>query len=83
MTRKVDGWGVLGEKQIVGLEEALRGITYNPAKQLGALHEIGTLEVGKKADFVVLEVDPRLVRDGEVRQKCVVLETWVGGVRIE
>ena len=83
VTCKMDGrWGVLGSEQTVNLEEALRGITYNPGKQVGALDEVGSLEQGKKADFVILGKDPCKVPNGELRQKCEVVETWVGGVRV-
>ena len=38
--------------------DALRTSTYNPAKYLGALRELGTVKVGKRADIVVLEGNP-------------------------
>ncbi|PHR60729.1 MAG: imidazolonepropionase [Robiginitomaculum sp.] len=38
-------------------EEALRGMTINGAKALGLDAEIGSLEIGKKADFVVWNID--------------------------
>lgn len=38
---------VLGPEQRVTLEEALRGVTINPARQLNLEHRIGTLEEGK------------------------------------
>ncbi|KAK5659724.1 hypothetical protein OQA88_935 [Cercophora sp. LCS_1] len=83
VTRKTENGSVLGEDQTIEVEDAFRGITYNPAKQLGALGEIGTLEKGKKADFVILSVDPRLVPKGELDGGCEVVETWVGGVQIK
>ena len=39
-------------------DKALATITSNPAKILGVDDRIGTLEVGKDADFVVLDGDP-------------------------
>jgi predicted amidohydrolase YtcJ len=81
--RLIDATGeVLGEKQTVSLEEAWRGVTINPAKQIGRAAEIGSLEVGKKADFLVLGKDPRLVRPGYLHKEIEVLETWVGGRKI-
>jgi imidazolonepropionase-like amidohydrolase len=38
--------------------EALRSATVNPAAYLGAIADWGTLEVGKRADLVVLDADP-------------------------
>ncbi|KAF3920281.1 hypothetical protein AA313_de0208814 [Arthrobotrys entomopaga] len=84
ITRKVYGSGnVLGEKQRVGLLDALKGVTVNPARQIMRDKELGTLEGGKKADFVVLSEDVRMFewdrRDvGDLK----VLETWVGGRKV-
>ena len=38
-------------------EEAVRAATYNPAKALGALDKIGSIETGKYADFVITNAD--------------------------
>ncbi len=38
-------------------EEAVRAATYNPAKALGALSQIGSIETGKYADFVITNAD--------------------------
>lgn len=38
-------------------EEALRGVTINAAKALGLASEIGSLMVGKQADFVLWQVE--------------------------
>lgn len=37
-------------------EEALAGATRNAARALGLAHEIGTLEVGKRADFALYDI---------------------------
>lgn len=54
----------------------MKAITINPAKQLGLEKETGTLEVGKKADLVVLDRD---IRDVDAREldKLQVKETWL------
>ncbi|KAM7184412.1 Amidohydrolase 3 [Naviculisporaceae sp. PSN 640] len=82
VTRKMIDAAGEEESGCLTLEQAMRGVTYNPAIQVGGLEEIGTLEKGKKADFVILGKDPRSVGDGNVRKECQVLETWVGGVRV-
>jgi adenine deaminase len=38
--------------------DVLRTSTYNPALYLGELEEFGTIEVGKRADLVLLEGNP-------------------------
>ena len=42
----------------VSREEALRMLTINPARQLRIDDKVGTLEVGKQADIVLLDGDP-------------------------
>lgn len=49
---------VLGPSQRLRLDEALHAITLGPAWTLGLDHEIGSIEVGKRADFAVLHDDP-------------------------
>lgn len=39
-------------------QQALRALTLNPAKLLGLDKEIGTLEKGKQADFIICDGDP-------------------------
>ena len=39
-------------------EEALRAITIHPAEIIGVDHRVGSLEVGKDADIVVLSGHP-------------------------
>ena len=78
-TRLLYGTGeVLGEHECVDLEAALRGITVNPAAQIGVEKEVGTLEVGKKADMVILSCDPRKVELADL-DSLIVEQTWMGG----
>ncbi len=39
-------------------EEALKAVTVNPAREMGLLDRIGTLETGKDADIAVFDGDP-------------------------
>jgi hypothetical protein len=49
---------VWGEDQRVDLDRALRAVTIEAARSLGLEDEVGSIEIGKKADFTVLEQDP-------------------------
>ncbi|MBL3686267.1 amidohydrolase [Leucobacter zeae] len=58
--------------------EALRAHTLEGAISIGREREIGSLEVGKRADFVVLGADPLETAGAEI-SAIPVLETWVDG----
>jgi predicted amidohydrolase YtcJ len=58
---------VWGADQRIDLDTALRAVTLEAARSLGMEHEIGSIEVGKKADFTVLEADPMAVPLAELR----------------
>ena len=49
---------VWGPHQRINLDRALRAITMGGAHSLGLEDEIGSVEVGKRADFTVLEANP-------------------------
>jgi hypothetical protein len=52
---------VLGPEERLTVEQAIRAQTIDAAWQLFADDVIGSLEVGKYADLVVLSADPRTV----------------------
>ena len=52
---------IVGESELVSVEQALRAITIDAAYVLGLENEIGSLRGGKRADFTVLEADPFVV----------------------
>lgn len=72
-----EGW-IASES--VTLTQALRGFTLDAAYSGFQDEYLGTLEVGKKADFILIDRDifaikPALIRDSQV------LQTWVNGQR--
>ncbi|HEY6902248.1 MAG TPA: amidohydrolase, partial [Puia sp.] len=62
-------------------EEAIRGMTIWAAKADCLEKEIGSLEKGKKADFIILDKDLMTVKPAEVLQTKVV-STYAGGKKM-
>ncbi len=69
---------VLGPTQAVTVDDAIRAITIDAAYQIFADNIVGSLEVGKQADLVVLEKNPRKTPPAEIRN-IKVKETWIDG----
>lgn len=63
------------------LEEALHFYTYGSAYSMFEEQNLGTLEVGKLADFIVVDRDPFTVDEKELKN-IKVLETYIGGKRV-
>jgi predicted amidohydrolase YtcJ len=72
---------LLSPEERVPVHAALRAMTIDAAWQCHSDHEVGSLEVGKYADFVVLEEDPLSIEPEKLSQ-IRVLETWVGGRQV-
>jgi predicted amidohydrolase YtcJ len=62
-------------------EEAIRGMTIWAAKADCLEGEVGSLEAGKKADFIMLDKDLMTVKQEEVLQTKV-LVTYMGGKKV-
>jgi hypothetical protein len=69
---------VLGEGERIPVGEALRAITLGAAYTLKLDHLVGSVEVGKFADFAVLADDPLLVEPATLKD-IAVLATVRGG----
>lgn len=65
-------------EQSISIEAALMAMTLNAARQLGQEKLIGSLEVGKLADFTVLSGDPTSVEPDKIVDLDVT-ETWKNG----
>lgn len=68
---------VLGEGERIPVGEALRAITLGAAYTLKLDHLVGSVEVGKFADFAVLAADPLLVEPATL--KDIVVQATVRG----
>ena len=82
VTRRCSSGNLHAPEQAATLDEALRAHTVNAAFALGREHEIGSIEVGKLADFVELDADPYAVVPDKIGA-IGVLGTWLGGSRID
>ncbi|HFB54940.1 MAG TPA: amidohydrolase, partial [Hellea balneolensis] len=58
MTRATRQGGVSTPSEKLTPQQALRAVTLDAAWSLGLEDEIGSLEVGKRADFTVLDQNP-------------------------
>lgn len=74
----VNGWR---EEEALTLEQTLRGFTLDAAWAAHQEEELGSLEPGKWADFVLLDASPFEV-DPQELWKIGVAETWVAGERV-
>jgi len=70
---------VLGKEQAITPLQALAAYTTNASYQFGMEEEVGSLEVGKLADYVVLDKNPLKVDSTELRD-INVLTTVRGGL---
>jgi predicted amidohydrolase YtcJ len=68
-----------GPEEAITVESALRAYTLGAATAAGLEGDRGSLAVGKRADFIVLSVNPLSCAPDALRS-IEVLETWVGGV---
>jgi predicted amidohydrolase YtcJ len=71
---------VVGPDQAVSLDDAIRAVTIDAARQLGQGDRLGSLETGKEADFTILESDPYKISPDAIAD-IKVSETWVAGER--
>lgn len=72
VTRRTLDGSILGREQAVSVEAALRAVTIDAAWSLRIDDEVGSIAVGKKADFVVLDRSPFDVRPSRIRD----IQVW-------
>lgn len=71
---------VLGEHQRIDVMQSLRSVTIDAAWQMFLDNEIGSIEVGKQADLVILDANP--LDNPKAIDQINVLETFVAGLTI-
>lgn len=85
VTRHLSGLPVLSTAQTIPIRDALDAYTINGARMLGRDGEVGSISVGKSADFVVVDRDFIALgdkRQGDEIAKTQVLETWFAGKQV-
>jgi len=83
VTRTTQSGTPRGTDQCVTLDQALRAQTIDAAFILRRDHEVGSIEVGKFADFVQLDVDPHDVDPMEINTSISVVATWLSGEKLD
>ena len=84
VTRKdLQGWpeGGWHPTESMTRAEALRGFTLDAARAAFMEQRVGSLEPGKRADFVILDRDIMTVAEADI-PSTTVLETWLDGERV-
>jgi predicted amidohydrolase YtcJ len=85
VTRRTPGLPALGPDQRITLPEVIEAYTISGARQLNIAADAGSLEVGKSADFIVLDKDIfALAERGHADDiaKTRVLQTWFQGKQV-
>jgi predicted amidohydrolase YtcJ len=85
VTRKLPGLPVQNPAQCIPVRDVIDAYTINGARYLNRDGEAGSIEVGKSADFIVLDQDILALADhGQAEQigATQVLETWFMGRQV-
>lgn len=69
---------IIGADQAISLDDALRAVTINAARQIGMGDRLSSLEKRKEADITILEDNLYKVDAAKISQ-IKVSETWVAG----
>jgi len=72
-----------GPEEQVSLDDAIRAHTVNAAHQLRREHDLGSITVGKLADFVELSADPYTADVEKLTEQVKVKGTWMNGKKVD
>lgn len=78
VTRKTDDGRVLNADQKITIDDAIKGVTLYPAWQSFREKELGSIEKGKFADFVILQENPKKTETSKIKDIKVV-GRWLNG----
>ena len=67
-----------GLSERISREKALRAITVEAAQVIGLDSLVGSLEAGKKADFIVLDRDPHVIEAAAMKELPVLATVFEG-----
>lgn len=81
ITRKTDDGRVLNADQRITIDDAIKAVTLYPAWQSFREKELGSIEPGKFADFVILEQNPKKVDVSKIKEIKVV-GRWLNGKKV-
>jgi predicted amidohydrolase YtcJ len=81
VTRRTRHGDQIAAHEAIAVQAALRAVTIDAAWQLGTDSDVGSIEVGKRADFAVLSDDPHSVASIDI-DKIEVISTWLDGVAL-
>ncbi len=78
VTRRSRSGARIAADQAISVESALRAVTIDAAWQLFAEDRVGSIEVGKQADFACVDRNP-LAIDPDELDALEVSSTWLAG----
>jgi predicted amidohydrolase YtcJ/glyoxylase-like metal-dependent hydrolase (beta-lactamase superfamily II) len=83
ITRKAPGGAgaAFAPDGAITLRQALDMFTINAAKRLGTARDVGTIEVGKRADFIVVDKNPFRIPVTDIHA-ITVQQTYIGGENV-
>lgn len=83
VTRRTRAGNVHDPDQAITLDQALRAQTIDAAKTLHRETVVGSISVGKYADFTELTADPYAIDPADLAESAQVKGTWIGGERVD